>query len=718
MGSGKTGFGNFLMVGDAPKSLEQLKAILAGLASDVRVAADGGMAFKAIGQFPPDLVLIDTTAPSIDGYEICRRIKAEKIADEIPILMIRAQDAPESPEMDGATSMVDCITLPFRRGEVLARLQAHLKIGHLQKKIRERNIALEDELAKHHRSEERRQESETLFRSLLEASPDPIVTYNPGGQTEFINSAFQKLYGWTLEELHRKPIDFVPADEVENTRKGWERTLAGENYQFETKRLTKNNELLHIELHTAILRNSDGAHRASIVIHRDITKKKQAEKLLIKYQEHLEELVAERTEALKMTNLELKQEITERKRAETAIAAEKVKLGEALQQMSLMRLYLKNIIDSMPSVIVGVDRNGRITHWNRQAEELAGIPADAACGKPLPAVFSGLDLKLENVRTAIGQKMAEKMEKVAFQWRGETRLADITIYPLVTDDVEGAVIRVDDVTARVRIEEMMVQNEKMLSLGGLAAGMAHEINNPLSGILQSLQNIQIRLSPDHPLNRRAAQACGVDLAALGAYLADRGINRFLEAIREAGAKAAEIVENMLNFTRKSKSEMGRVDLSPIINSAIELAAHDYDLKKKYDFRKIAIVRRYGPGLPQVRCIKTEIEQVVLNLLRNAAQAMTNYTAEDQPKIIISLVREERMICMRVKDNGPGMEEPVRRRMFEPFFTTKSVGVGSGLGLSVSYFIITRHHGGTMTVRSEPGKGTCFTVRLPIGGRSE
>jgi signal transduction histidine kinase len=308
------------------------------------------------------------------------------------------------------------------------------------------------------------------------------------------------------------------------------------------------------------------------------------------------------------------------------------------------------------------------------------------------------------------------MEKVAHQINGENRFADITIYPLVTDGVQGAVIRVDDITSRVRIEDMMVQTEKMLSVGGLAAGMAHEINNPLSGILQSLQNIQIRLSPAHPKNLEAARLLGIDLTALDTYLENRGITQSLEAIKAAGIKAAEIVANMLNFTRKSGSEMRLVEFSSIVNSAVELAAHEYDLKKKYDFRKIVIEKKYAPNLPKARCIKTEIEQVLLNLLRNAAQAMMDYSTKGQPKIVISLAREDTMVCMKVKDNGPGLDESARKRVFEPFFTTKSIGVGTGLGLSVSYFIITQHHGGTMTVKSEPGKGTCFTIRLPINGR--
>jgi signal transduction histidine kinase len=204
---------------------------------------------------------------------------------------------------------------------------------------------------------------------------------------------------------------------------------------------------------------------------------------------------------------------------------------------------------------------------------------------------------------------------------GELHYADVMVYPLMADNASGAVIRVDDVTARVRIESMMVQTEKMLSVGGLAAGMAHEINNPLGAILQGSQNILRRIGPDLSQNRSVADALGVDLNQLNRYLQERGILRFLEGIREAGARAAKIVADMLSFSRRSESRFALVDVEDMLETVLRLAASDYDLKKKYDFKRIIIERDYDPALSVVYCDKTEIEQVILNLLKNAAQAM-------------------------------------------------------------------------------------------------
>jgi signal transduction histidine kinase len=137
------------------------------------------------------------------------------------------------------------------------------------------------------------------------------------------------------------------------------------------------------------------------------------------------------------------------------------------------------------------------------------------------------------------------------------------------------------------------------------------------------------------------------------------------------------------------------------------------LKKKYDFRRIEIVREYEPDMPRIPCTETEIEQVILNLLKNAAQAMIDIPPDRKPTITLHLRREQRYAVIEVADNGPGMTEETRRRVFEPFFTTKEPGIGTGLGLSVSYMIVTQNHKGLMEVASTPGEGARFTVRLPL-----
>ena len=149
-----------------------------------------------------------------------------------------------------------------------------------------------------------------------------------------------------------------------------------------------------------------------------------------------------------------------------------------------------------------------------------------------------------------------------------------------------------------------------MSVGGLAAGMAHELNNPLGGMLQGVQNVQRRLSPDLKSNQEPAKEFGIDLHNLQLYMEKREILSFLDGIKDSGKKASEIISNMLQFSRKSESQMAPTNLVELLENALDLAGKNYDLKKKYDFRNIDIIREFDLNLPLVPCTETEIEQVV------------------------------------------------------------------------------------------------------------
>jgi signal transduction histidine kinase len=269
-----------------------------------------------------------------------------------------------------------------------------------------------------------------------------------------------------------------------------------------------------------------------------------------------------------------------------------------------------------------------------------------------------------------------------------------------------------DLTEREQARELMIQTEKMTMIGGLAAGMAHEINNPIGIIVQNLQNIERRLDPDSLDNQEVAEALGVNLPQIRTYLEKRSVLKLLATMYRAGERTAKIVSNMLQFSRKNGSERRLAVLPDIIERAVDLAANDYDMKIKYNFRNINFARHFAVDLPQVPVNATEIEQVMINILKNAAQAMAEYGAQ-KPEINLSAYREGEMAVVKVEDNGPGMDENTRKRIFEPFFTTKEVGSGTGLGLSVSYALITQNHKGLFSVASAPGEGTCFTIKLPL-----
>ncbi len=269
-----------------------------------------------------------------------------------------------------------------------------------------------------------------------------------------------------------------------------------------------------------------------------------------------------------------------------------------------------------------------------------------------------------------------------------------------------------DITEQKRLEERLLQSEKMTTIAGLAAGVAHEINTPLSAILQSVQVVRQFLDSSHPDNRKLAAEHGIDLDRVQAYFKSREIDFFLEGIHTSASNAARIIANLLEFSRPQEGELAPADLNNLMDNAVELARADYDLKKKYDILNVEIIRKYDAELPPVPCVAMEIEQVILNLIKNAVQAMADY-GQKSPRITLQTEQADTMARLVVEDNGPGMSEKVRRHIFEPFFTTKEVGCGTGLGLSVSYAIVCEKHQGRMYVVSEPGQGACFTVELPL-----
>jgi len=380
--------------------------------------------------------------------------------------------------------------------------------------------------------------------------------------------------------------------------------------------------------------------------------------------------------------------------------------------------YLNSIIDSMPSALIALDEQLYVTQWNQEASALSGTRLDEALNQPIFLAFEPLKPYLPQLKQTVEQHTVAKIERVTWTKDDEARHYALTFYPLMGGAGRGVVIRIDDITQRLSLEEMMVQSEKMLSVGGLAAGMAHEINNPLGAILHNVQNIRRRLSPELPKNLEQAEQLGIELPVVNRYLESREIPQLLDGIQQAGARAAKIVTHMLSFSRRSTRQMAPCDLPALIDQAVEIAGNDFDLAIGFDFKGQAIIRQFDPNLGPVPGTANELEQVLLNLLKNAAQAIHQRQDDSEPgRIILRTRLNPPWAEIQVEDNGIGMSENVRKRTFEPFFTTKEIGQGTGLGLSVSYFIITNNHKGQMEVQSAPGQGTCFTLRLPLAGTS-
>ena len=392
--------------------------------------------------------------------------------------------------------------------------------------------------------------------------------------------------------------------------------------------------------------------------------------------------------------------------------------SEAESELSSLRNYLQNIIDSMPSAIIAVDSSGKVILFNYEAGKcFADSGLCIGCTNIEDFLPENIDI-YGLISGTLESGRPESLSKIKDIKEDSEIYSDITLYPIEELGQRGVVIRIDDVTEKARMDEVLVQTEKMLSVGGLAAGMAHEINNPLAAIVQTGNVMTERLiNTGMESNRKAADEAGIDMTAISSYIKSRGIPRMLDTINEAGIRISEIVKNMLSFSRKTETAFESRNPAELVDRIIELASTDFDLKKKFDFKEIKIIKNYSDGLPEIECHSSKIQQVLLNILKNGAQAMFELKApaqDFQPSFIITIKKQgPDFICIEIKDNGPGMPEDVRKRIFEPFFSTKEPGIGTGLGLSVSYFIITHDHGGEIRVETSPGRGANFIISLPV-----
>jgi len=397
---------------------------------------------------------------------------------------------------------------------------------------------------------------------------------------------------------------------------------------------------------------------------------------------------------------------------------EKIEMETALRQSEAR---LRSITDFAKDAILMMDSQGAISFWNPAAEKIFGYRADEALGKDLHALLvperyhqAHRAAFPEFIRSGFGNAMGKTLELAALRKDGREIPVTLSLSAVFQDGSWQALGILRDISVRKRMEEQMLQSEKMTTIAGLAAGVAHEINTPLSAILQSIQVIRQDLSPELARNQEIAGLCGLDLARVQEYFAKREIDYFLDGIRDSAIKSGKIIANLLQFSRPQQMVFGMADLAQLLDKSVELSQTDYSLRKQYAHLHVEFVREYAPDLPLVSCVTPEIEQVVINLLKNAVQAIGE-RAEPHPasRIILRTRQQGTMLQAEIEDNGIGMDEQTRRHIFDPFFTTKDVGAGTGLGLSVSYIIITTKHGGRLTVHSTPGQGTTVTIDLPL-----
>jgi PAS domain S-box-containing protein len=375
-----------------------------------------------------------------------------------------------------------------------------------------------------------------------------------------------------------------------------------------------------------------------------------------------------------------------------ATALENGRLYRQLQvkasELQRLQEFNENIVESLDSGLIVEDLQGRVLRWNRALSDMYGLSATEAIGHKLEEVFDGPFV--EALRAAQRDAPAgASLYRVPLAGRaaraGERLRVNIATAPLRAPtgrfgaSTVGTIIIIEDVTERVHLEEQLQISDKMASVGLLAAGVAHEVNTPLTGISSFTQMLLSNADPEDPKTR------------------------MLEKIEQQTFRAAKIVNGLLNLSRSTGSgadETTPVDVNAVIGDVLSL------LEPQLTAGKVKVRRELCPSPALVKGIEHKLQQVFLNLFLNARDAM--------PKggwLSVATRVEQGHVIAEVADTGSGIPSEHLSRIYDPFFTTKVIGKGTGLGLSITYGIV-REHDGTLTCQSAVGQGTRFMVSLP------
>lgn len=371
------------------------------------------------------------------------------------------------------------------------------------------------------------------------------------------------------------------------------------------------------------------------------------------------------------------------------------------QQLQIVKNYLIGILQSMPSILISIDKNGIVHNWNANAEKFSGILEAQAVGRSIWE----LTPHFKQFRQAFEQLLIEKQPlTLNNQHLGDKKFYNVSLFPVLVDESEDVVLRFDDVTELRDTEMQLEQAQKMETVGTLAGGLAHDFNNMMNGITGTLSIIRFKI------NRNK-------------LIAPEELDRYLQIMEDSSQRTIDLIQHLLSLSRKNETNFQQLDLNMVMRHVSKICVNTFD-------KKIKINTIYSDEYAAVNGDLTQLEQVFLNLCVNGYHAMTimqedsNY-GEGMLELTINKIRPDKhkikinpyfkdldYWCLTVSDTGIGVPEEIRHKIFDPFFTTKEKGKGTGLGLTMVYNIV-KQHLGLIELDSEKGRGSIFKVWLPV-----
>jgi PAS domain S-box-containing protein len=529
-------------------------------------------------------------------------------------------------------------------------------------------------------------ESEEYARSFIESSQDCVCNISIDGKFMSMNPT-----GCILNDIEN-PEEIIgtscTANIVENkeaVEEAIKRAAKGENVSVQFKTISKKGKEVWWDAKFTPVVDLDGSIKSILKVSRDITDYKKMEKSLLHTQEML--------------------------------LKDHKELSELFKQVERAKKEWENTVDCVGDMIILTDKEGRIRRFNNALLQFTQSSRADIIGKTWEDLMTEHDLET----VTFYADSIELLHKPTHRW------FTLNSYPFKDSNLElsGAVITVHETTEMKKITEelekayqelkatqaQILQREKMASIGQLAAGVAHEINNPMGFITSNLGTLGKYLSKitefinvqTKTLEDRKAKDILEELKEIRKKLKIdfilEDIGQLIEESLEGAERVKKIVQNLKTFSRVDEAEFKFADINECIESTLNIVWNELKYK--------ATLKKEYEQLPLTKCYPQQLNQVFMNLLVNAAHAI-----EKQGEIKIKTWNGDGFINVSISDTGCGIPPDKINRIFEPFFTTKEIGKGTGLGLSISYDIIKKHNG-EILVESEVGKGTTFTVRIPV-----
>jgi len=674
-----------LAVDDDPKILHVTELILSKEGYSVVPAVSVADAERTLRERKIDLVLLDVMLADGDGFSFCKTIKENVETRDVPVILLTALDTVDSKVRGLDVGASDYLVKPFLKKELMARIRSHLRerefsqelktlyayekqrahqVVILNKLTNEFNRSLDQpELLQH---AARVISTELHFQGCLIAVWDEkaarlsvAAAYRPGYDQSLRPQPFQTeeaVMSWVA--LHQEPR-IVPDVQMEPQ---YHRFFSDTRSEMAVPLIHQRKVLgvLNVESPLPHAYTSDHLEVLTMVAGNLALALKNAElystaKL---HSENLQSMVEQRT-----------------------------------RELESQKRFMESIVDALPLGLYVVDRNYSVTTWNRKRETgILGISRDRVIGENVLSVFSSMSS--DRLKTEFDHVFAtgQPFETQTASWSsGEKRYYHLRKIPMSIDG--GAVSHVitlgEDITDRRHLEESVHTNEKLASIGKLAAGIAHEINNPLAAIAGCVEGL-ISRAQDPTLKRVAAF---------------EDFPEYLQIVDAEIFRCKGIISNLLDFSRTKDILKQEIQVNETLGQTLQLLSHHKS------FKQLQVIKELDPECSPVVGNSGELRQVFLAMCINAMDAM-HQSGTLTIRTAMEMQHGQRFVRVQFQDTGAGIPVANLNKIFDPFFTTKPVGKGTGLGLSICYGIV-RSHEGSIKVESEVGKGSTFHILLPV-----